>query len=58
MKNSTFVPKLHFFKTKLTFFTKTDIDRNTCHFSSKSAQHDFITLVKNSLICPKTNAFV
>ena len=59
MKKSTFLlKKLYFWGTKLTFFsTKIDIDRNTCHFASKFAQHYFITVLRNSLICPKTEAF-
>ena len=58
MKKSTFLPKFIFFGTKLTFFsTKIDIDRNTCHFASKFARHYFITVLRNSLICPKTDAF-
>ena len=37
--------------------TKIDIDRNTCHFASKFARHYFITVLRNSLICPKTDTF-
>ena len=59
MKKSTFLPKFLFFSgTKLKFFSiKIDIDRNTCHFASKFARHYFITVLRNSLICPKTDAF-
>ena len=56
MKKS--IRNLYFFGTKLTFFsTKIDIDKNTCHFASKFARHYFITVLRNSLICPKTEAF-
>ena len=58
MKKQHFSQNLYFFGTKLTFFsTKIDIDRNTCHFASKFARHYFITVLRNSLICPKTEAF-
>ena len=57
MKKSIFLPKFQYFCTKLTFFTKIDIDRNICHFASKFARHYFITVLRNSLICPKTDAF-
>ena len=59
MKKSTFLPKfIFFFGTKLTFFsTQIDIARNTCHFASKFARHYFINVLRNSLICPKTDAF-
>ena len=58
MKKSTFFPKLQFFFVKNWHFcTKIDIDRNTCHFASKFARHYFITLLRNSLICPKTDTF-
>ena len=59
MKKSTFLPKFIFFwdKIDISFSTKIDIDRNTCHFASKFARHYFITVLRNSLICPKTDAF-
>ena len=58
MKKSTFLPKFQFISHKIdTFFTKIDIDRNTCHFASKFAWHYFIIELRNSLICPKTDAF-
>ena len=58
MKKSTFLPKFIFFWHKIDIFsTKIDIDRNTCHFASKFARHYFITVLRNSLICPKTDAF-
>ena len=59
MKKSTFLPKFIFFWHKIDIFfsTKIDIDRNTCHFASKFARHYFITVLRNSLICPKTEAF-
>ena len=72
MKKSTFLPKFQFFFlcTELTFLfnffffaqnwhfcTKIDIDRNTSDFSSKFARHYSITVLRNSHICPKTDAF-
>ena len=58
MKKSTFLPKFHFFFAQNWHFcTKIDIDGNTCHFASKFARHYFITLLGNSLICPKTDDF-
>ena len=59
MKKSTFFPKIYiFWGQNWHFFSiKNDIDRNTCHFASKFARHYFITVLKNSLICPKTEAF-
>ena len=57
MKKSTFLPKFHIFCTILTYLQQIDIDRNTCHFASKFALHYFITLLRNSVICPKTDAF-
>ena len=45
------------FAQKWHFCTKIDIDRNTCHLASKFAWHYFITLLKNSVIWPKTDAF-
>ena len=65
MKESTFLSKfylfiylfIYFFAQNWHFFTKIDINRNTCHFVSKFARHYFITVIRNSLICPKTDAF-
>ena len=58
MKKSTFLPKFSsFFAQNWHFCTKIDIDRNTCHFASKFARHYFITELRNSLICQKTDAF-
>ena len=58
MKKSTFLPKFQFFFAQNWHFcTKIDIDRNTCHLASKFARHYFITELRNSLICPKTDAF-
>ena len=39
------------------FCTKIDVEKNTRHFTPKFARHDFITVLKNSLIYPKTNTF-
>ena len=58
MKKSTFLPKISIsFAQNWHFSTKIGIDRNTCHFASKFARHYFITVLGNSLICPKTDAF-
>ena len=57
MKKSNILPKFHFFAQYWHFCTKIDIDRNTCYFASKLAWHHFITLLKNSVICPKTDTF-
>ena len=57
MKKSTFLPKFQFFSHKIDTGTKIDIDRNTCHFASKFARHYFITELRNSLTCQKTDAF-
>ena len=58
MEKSTFLPKFQFFSHKIDIFcTKIDIDRNTCHFASKIARHYFITVLRNSFVCPKTDAF-
>ena len=39
------------------FCTKIDVEKNTRHFTPKFARLDFITVLKNSLIYPKTNTF-
>ena len=39
------------------FCTKIDVEKNTRYFTPKFARHDFITVLKNSLIWPKTNTF-
>ena len=58
MKKSTFLAKFHFFFAQNWHFcTEINIDRNTCHFASKFAWHYLITLLRNSVICPKTDAF-
>ena len=58
MKKSTFPPKFRFFFAKnYHFCTKIDIDRNTCHFASMFARHYSMTVLRNSLICPKTDVF-
>ena len=46
-----------FFPKKWQFCTKIDVEKNTRHFTPKFARHDFITVLKNSLIWPKTNTF-
>ena len=65
MKKSTFLKKFKFLFIYFFFFffaqnwhfcTKTDIDRNTCHFASKFARHYFITVLINSPIWPKNDA--
>ena len=59
MKKSTFLPKFHFFffAQNWNFCTKIDINRNNCHFASKFARNYFINELRNSIICPKTDAF-
>ena len=60
MKKSTFLPKCNFFFLFAQiwhFCTKIDIDRNTSDFPSKFARHYSITVLSNSHICPKTDAF-
>ena len=50
--------EIQFFFPKIDIFcTKIDVEKNTRHFTPKFARHDFITVLKNSLIWPKTNTF-
>ena len=59
MENSTFFLKFHFFFTQnWHFWKKIDIERNTCHFTPFACTTWFYHVLKNSLICPKTNAFL
>ena len=53
MKKSTFLPKFQFFSHKIDIFAP----ENTCNFASKFTPHYFITGLRNSLICPKTDDF-
>ena len=46
-----------FFFQNWHFCTKIDVEKNTRHFTTKFARHDFITVLKNSVIWPKTNTF-
>ena len=46
-----------FYSQNWQFCTKIDVEKNTRHFTPKFARHDFITVLKNSLIWPKTNTF-
>ena len=58
LKKVNISPKISIFLQKnWHFFTKIDIDRKTCYFASKFARHYFISVLRNSLICPKTDAF-
>ena len=57
LKKSTFLTKFNFFFQNWHFCTKIDVEKNTLHFTPKFARHDFITVLKNSLIWPKTNTF-
>ena len=43
LKKSTFLTKFQFFFPKLAFLHKIDVEKNTRHFTSKIARHDFIT---------------
>ena len=56
-EKSTFLTKFNFFSENWHFCTKIDVEKNTRHFTPKFARHDFITVLKNSLIYPKTNTF-
>ena len=56
-KSQHFSQDFNYFCPKLTFCTKIDVEKNTRHFTPKFARHDFITVLKNSLIYPKTNTF-
>ena len=57
-KKSTFLTELQlFFPQNWQFCTKIDVEKNICYFTPKFARHDFITVLKNSLIWPKTNTF-
>ena len=49
--------EIQLFFPKLTFLHKIDVEKNTRHFTPKFARYDFITVLKNSLIWPKTNTF-
>ena len=58
MEKSTSLPKISFFLNKTDIFARKLIVRETLvTLPQKFAQHDFITVFKNSLIYPKTNAF-
>ena len=57
LKKSTFLTKFNFFSQNWHFCTKIDVEKNTRHFTPKFARLDFITVLKNSLIWPKTNTF-
>ena len=49
--------EIQFFSQNWHFCTKIDVEKNTRHFTPKFARHDFITVLKNSLLWPKTNTF-
>ena len=58
MENSTFLPFFFFFLHKIYIFARKLILRETpVTLPQMFAQHHSITVLKNSLICPKTNAF-
>ena len=48
---------LIFFPKNWQFCTKIDVEKNTRYFTQRFARLDFITVLKNSLIWPKTNTF-
>ena len=54
MENSTFLLKFHF----LFFYPKLTFLEENLYWEKLLSQHDFITVLKNSLICPKTNIFL
>ena len=58
MKKVNISPKIsHVLHNIDIFAPKLILTENTCHFASKFAWHYFITLLRNSVICPKTDAF-
>ena len=58
LKKSTLLTKFNFFfPQNWHFCTNIDVEKNTRHFTPKFARHDFITVLKKSLIWPKTNTF-
>ena len=57
LKNQHYSRNSIFFSQNWHFCTKIDVEKNTRHFTPKFARHDFITVLKNSLIWPKTNTF-
>ena len=56
MKKSTFLPKFFWHKIDI-FFHQNWHWQKHLSLSSKFARHYFITVLRNSLICPKTDAF-
>ena len=57
-KKSTFLTELQLFLPKIDIFAqKLMLRKKNRHFTPKFARHDFITVLKNSLIWPKTNTF-
>ena len=57
MIKSAFLPIFQFFGQNSHFCLEIDIDKHHCPFVLKFAQHDFMTVLQKSLICPKTNTF-
>ena len=58
LKKSKFLTKFQiFFPKNWQFCTKIDVEKNTRYFTQRFARLDFITVLKNSLIWPKTNTF-
>ena len=57
MKKSTFLQKFPFFLHKIDIFPPKLILTETLVPLLKFARHYFITVLGNSLICPKTDAF-
>ena len=58
MKKSRFVPKFQFFSHKIDIFAPTLILTETLVIlPQKFTPHYFITGLRNSLICPKTDDF-
>ena len=58
MKKSTFLPKFQFFSHKTDIFAPTLILTETLVILPQNLQpHYFITGLRNSLICPKTDDF-
>ena len=57
MKKSTFLSKISFFFHKINIFAPKLILTETLVTLPQSLRHYFITVLGNSLICPKTDAF-
>ena len=57
LKKSKFLTKFQFFSQKVTVLHKNWCWEKHSSQTPKFARHDFITVIRNSLIYPKTNTF-